>query len=233
MSNSVLGKNISDEPIQDIVEDDENEEEEEDDNTTGTDLNDEEDDDDDDVIDDIDIDEDGDDDEEGESAENSNTNKNQGFQGPNIGQNINSISDDILEESDEDDYEYDEDILKKLDFNKIDMNKIHPESTHINNDELKTLTKIVRNKQGIIIDNLHKTLPWITKYEYTKILGQRVKQLNSGSKPLIKSQGLINNYNLAEQEIQEKKLPLIIKRPMPSGGCEYWRLQDLEINIST
>lgn len=227
MASSVVEKMTTDDPIQDIVEDEEEDEEEDEDNTTGTDLND--DDIEDDIEDDIDIDEDAD--EESEAIEGSNPKKTSGFQDPNIGTNINSISDDILEDSD-DDYEYDEDVLKKLDFNKIDMNKIHPESTHINNDELRTLTTIVRNKQGIIVDNLHRTLPWITKYEYTKILGQRVKQLNSGSKPLIKSQPLINNYNLAELEIQEKKLPVIIKRPMPSGGCEYWRLQDLEINIS-
>ena len=39
----------------------------------------------------------------------------------------------------------------------------------------------------------------------------------------------IDNYNIAEQEIREKKLPFIIKRPMPNGGCEYWKLEDLQI----
>jgi len=26
-------------------------------------------------------------------------------------------------------------------------------------------------------------------------------------------------------------LPFIVKRPMPNGGCEYWKLQDLEILV--
>ena len=223
MSKSIDEKNDPDDIIPDVEDDDDDDDVDE--NTTASDLND---DDIEDEIDDDDIDEDVEE-EQDDSVNEGQVNSKSILQEANLGPNI---SDDTLEDSDDEDYEYDEDILKKLDFNKVDMNKIHPESVHINNDELKTLTKVVRNNQGLIVDNLHKTLPWITKYEYTKILGQRVKQLNSGAKPLIKSQGLINNYNLAEQELQEKKLPIIIKRPIPSGGCEYWRLQDLEINIS-
>ena len=226
MSKVEIEKNNPDDEIDDIDEGDEDDE-----NTTGTDLNE---DDIEDVIDDEIDDDDDDIDEDNEENElEKGNNTGLSNQTNNISNNINTITDDtLLDESDDEDYEYDEDILKKLDFNKVDMKRIHPESIHINNEELKTLTKVVRNKYGIIIDNLHKTIPWISKYEYTKILGQRVKQLNSGAKPLIKSSGQINNYNLAEQEIQEKKLPVIIKRPLPSGGCEYWKLQDLEINIS-
>jgi hypothetical protein len=33
------------------------------------------------------------------------------------------------------------------------------------------------------------------------------------------------------KELEEKKMPFIIKRPMPNGGCEYWKLSDLEILI--
>ena len=32
-----------------------------------------------------------------------------------------------------------------------------------------------------------------------------------------------------EKELEEKKLPFIILRPMPDGSCEYWKLKDLEI----
>ena len=27
----------------------------------------------------------------------------------------------------------------------------------------------------------------------------------------------------------QKKIPFIIKRPLPGGGVEYWRVPDLEI----
>ena len=34
---------------------------------------------------------------------------------------------------------------------------------------------------------------------------------------------------IALKEFNEKKIPFIIKRPMPNGGCEYWKFEDLEI----
>ena len=32
----------------------------------------------------------------------------------------------------------------------------------------------------------------------------------------------------AEKELQEKRLPFIIMRPLPNGKCEYWNVNDLE-----
>ena len=30
-------------------------------------------------------------------------------------------------------------------------------------------------------------------------------------------------------ELKNKKLPFIIKRPLPGGSCEYWNVKDLEL----
>lgn len=130
---------------------------------------------------------------------------------------------------DEDDLEYDPDILKKLDSNRDIIAKIHPEHVSISTDEVNALVKVVRNKERIIVDDLHRTYPVLSKYEKVRIIGQRVKQLNSGCPPYITTEKHIDNYIIAEQEVKEKILPIIIRRPIPSGGCEYWRLQDLEI----
>ena len=45
----------------------------------------------------------------------------------------------------------------------------HNECLYKNFNEIKELCKIIRNKQGIIVDDLHKTMPLLTKYERTKI----------------------------------------------------------------
>jgi hypothetical protein len=29
-------------------------------------------------------------------------------------------------------------------------------------------------------------------------------------------------------ELREKAIPFIVERPLPNGGCEYWRIADLE-----
>ena len=50
-----------------------------------------------------------------------------------------------------------------------------------NYDEIETLTKITGvNKDGIN-DDIHRTLPILTKYEKARILGLRAKQIENGS----------------------------------------------------
>ena len=92
------------------------------------------------------------------------------------------------------------------------------------------LSIIVRDNDGIIIDPLHKTLPFLTKYEKTRILGQRTKQIECGATPFVKvPEGIIDAHIIAELELQQKRIPVIIRRPLPGGASEYWNLKDLEI----
>lgn len=133
--------------------------------------------------------------------------------------------------SDEDDDE-DEHYLQKFD-ESLKTNIIaeyHPEMLAHNYDEVDILTRIVRNEHGLIIDPLHKTLPFLTKYERARILGERAKQLNSGAKAFVEvDPSVIDGYLIALAEFEQKKIPFIVKRPMPNGGCEYWKLRDLEV----
>tara|TARA_B100000902_G_scaffold395060_3_gene452791 strand:- start:675 stop:1325 length:651 start_codon:yes stop_codon:yes gene_type:complete len=106
----------------------------------------------------------------------------------------------------------------------------HQECLSKNTDEIKALLDVKRDKNNIVIDDLHKTIPILTKYEKTKILGIRIKQLNNGAKPYIKVQeNIIDNYIIAMLELKQNKLPFIIQRPIPNNTFEYWKLQDLEI----
>ena len=145
------------------------------------------------------------------------------------------IVDDEEDIDDDDEDEDDEDIdesLKKLekDIDNDIILKHHPEIIQNNYDEILALCKIVRNDKGIIVDELHKTYPFITKYEYARIIGMRAKQLNNGADPFVKvDRGMIDGYTIALKEMEEKKIPFIIARPLPNGGREYWKLQDLEL----
>jgi DNA-directed RNA polymerase I, II, and III subunit RPABC2 len=106
----------------------------------------------------------------------------------------------------------------------------HPESMSHNYDEIQTLSRVVRNSAGVIVDDLHRTIPIMTKYEKTRVLGQRAKQLNEGAPAFIKIDStVIDGYLIAVKELEQKKTPFIIRRPLPNGGSEYWRIQDLEI----
>ena len=120
-------------------------------------------------------------------------------------------------------------------FRKNYIAETHPEAKSHTDDEIHALAKVVRDKIGTIVDPLHRTIPILTKYEKTRILGIRTKQLNNGAEPYITSkvnvtsEKVIDGYPIALRELEEKKLPFIIRRPIPGGGMEYWYLQDLEI----
>ena len=137
---------------------------------------------------------------------------------------IESLSDD---DEDEDGETY----LKKFD-KDINSNYIlnnHPECALQNYDEILAMTKVVRDKNNIIIDDLHRTIPHLTKYERARILGQRAKQIECGATPFIKvPENVIDGYLIASMELQQNRIPFIIRRPMTNGGSEYWKVGDLE-----
>jgi DNA-directed RNA polymerase I, II, and III subunit RPABC2 len=149
-------------------------------------------------------------------------------------ENLGIIQDDedIEDNEDDDDDEDLDESLKKLE-KDVDNDIIlrhHPEIIQNNYDEILALCKIIRNDKGIIVDELHKTYPFITKYEYARVIGMRAKQLNNGADPFVKvDRGMIDGYTIALKEMEEKKIPFIIARPLPNGGREYWKLQDLEL----
>jgi len=137
-------------------------------------------------------------------------------------------ADENNESEDDEDNQY----LQKFnaEINRNYIVDFHPECSMHNYDEISVLSRIVRDKTNNIVDELHKTIPFLTKYERTRILGQRAKQLNSGAKAFIKvPENVIDGYLIAELELAEKRIPFIIRRPIPGGGCEYWSLRDLEI----
>ena len=137
----------------------------------------------------------------------------------------------VIADDEDDDDENEENYLQKFDYeiNKNYITEFHPECLNHNNDEVSKLAKVVRDEFNIIIDPLHKTQPYLTKYEKARVLGQRAKQIETGAKPLVKiPENIIDSYVIAELELREKKIPFIIKRPIPGGAFEYWHLRDLE-----
>jgi len=150
--------------------------------------------------------------------------------GPGTGSVFNALDDMSGDEEDDEDDD-DENYLQK--FDQATQQKIiadyHPELVAQNYDEIDVLARVVRDENGNIIDPLHKTVPFLTRYEKARVLGERAKQLNAGGKPFIEVEPtLIDGYLIALKELEAKKIPFIIQRPLPNGVSEYWRLRDLE-----
>lgn len=193
--------------------------------------------------DDEDMDEDADDaddgsdvEDEGRAPPNNNTKLNADTSAvlPNYGEgglSVNNMGDDTEDEGEDSDE--DENYLQKFDA-EIKKNYImdyHPECMVHNYEEISALSKVVRDKDNIIIDPLHRTIPYLTKYERARVLGQRAKQINLGARPFVKvPENIIDGHLVAEMELMQKRIPFIIRRPLPgNSGSEYWNLKDLEI----
>ena len=74
-----------------------------------------------------------------------------------------------------------------------------------------------------------QTTNYITKYEKAKIIGFRAQQLSKGAAPAIEIGEEYNPYNIALMELEQNRLPLMIKRKLPNGNVEYWKTNELII----
>lgn len=126
-----------------------------------------------------------------------------------------------------------EDSISKSDFDKEisdtflddeddDLEDIEDDINIINPDE-----EINENLQVNDEDRISRNI--LTKYEMVRLIGTRAKQISDGSKVFVKYDGVKSAIELAELEIKYKMLPLKIKRPLPNGKYEIWKISELEI----
>jgi DNA-directed RNA polymerase subunit K/omega len=183
------------------------------------------------------------DDVESQENERPEENNNEGGEKPsNIIQNNNGHqqADDSSEsDTDESDSESEDEYIHKVDLEKKlqYIKETHTQEISKTYEEMVVLTKIKRQKttnsgKDLIVDDKHTTVPILTKYEKTRVLGIRVSQLNEGAPRYISlgsEHTIIDNNVIAEKELRLKKLPFIVTRPLPNGEKEHWRLKDLEI----
>ena len=95
-----------------------------------------------------------------------------------------------------------------------------------------TKTEIVSNTQTYekYYRSSKVTKPFLTKYEESKLVGVRAQMISTGSKPLVKVPPNVTDTRIiAELELKEKKIPLLIRRTLPNGEHEDWRLEDMII----
>jgi len=137
--------------------------------------------------------------------------------------------------------------------NEIDSESENEIDSEINSDDensIDELTDIENNEnteidENIIFDeidpekelNLNKRVPdeerisspYLTKYEKVLLLGTRTKQISDGSDIYVISNNAKSAGDISKLELEYKRLPYKIKRPMPDGRYEIWSLDELEI----
>uniref|UniRef100_A0A6C0L3W7 DNA-directed RNA polymerase n=1 Tax=viral metagenome TaxID=1070528 RepID=A0A6C0L3W7_9ZZZZ len=96
--------------------------------------------------------------------------------------------------------------------------------TNLNIEELNSFKENYEELKKTYI-----TRPVLTKYEMTKIVSERSQQLVNGGVSFLKNPEAYNSpYEISLEELRQKKIPFIVKRPI-SNRFEYWKLEDLRI----
>ncbi len=72
------------------------------------------------------------------------------------------------------------------------------------------------------------TKPILYRYEYVALLGTRAEHLASGAKPMIKNAKHLSPKEIANYEIKNNILPLILRRTLPNGTIELWKMKELD-----
>jgi DNA-directed RNA polymerase subunit K/omega len=67
----------------------------------------------------------------------------------------------------------------------------------------------------------------LTKYERTRVIGIRALQLSNGAVPMVIVDNIDNVVSIAEKELVEYKMPLIIRRKFPDGTYEDIKVSDM------
>ena len=68
----------------------------------------------------------------------------------------------------------------------------------------------------------------LTKYERVRIIGIRAKQIMMGANILVKGVENKTPTEIAELELKHNMVPFKIKRKLPNGKFEIWKLSELE-----
>ena len=132
--------------------------------------------------------------------------------------------DDVLDVS----FQYQEDDLSETEINEEDYEEEHS----ISQSELNFVRmKIVSNDEIYIkMNNKERvTSPYLSKFEKTKILGMRATQIEGGAKTLLtkdKIKDFRHSIKIAELEFKNNLIPFIIRRYLPNGNYEDWKLCD-------
>lgn len=139
-------------------------------------------------------------------------------------ENNTDKNDDIVDDEEDDDEDIDVDVDVDVDEESIieDINESKNNSDNIVN---------FNTKQDIKIENIkrnYRTFNYLTQFEQVLLLGFRTEQIINQSNLMIENvNNLQDPYEIAKEELRQKKIPFKIRRCLPDGTEEIWDIQDL------
>ncbi len=163
-----------------------------------------------------------------------------------------SSSDDALESDDEDEDQHttaQEEEEKSLtdqqdDFKTVcnDLQSQSDEShfkddSHFSSECITNATDGLNDENQQIVDASERvTFNVLTLYEKILLLGIRALQIANGSQALVDTTQLqeVNEHTIAALELEQHKIPFLLKRVLPNGKIELWHTHELvDVNVRT
>ncbi|OAG06808.1 RNA polymerase Rpb6, partial [Paraphaeosphaeria sporulosa] len=91
----------------------------------------------------------------------------------------------------------------------------------------KAKNTVAAEKSKKVPNDQRSTTPYMTKYEKARILGTRALQISGNAPVLIDVEGMTDPLEIAQKELREKKIPLVVRRYLPDGFYEDWTCEEL------
>ncbi|EEQ33196.1 subunit common to RNA polymerases I, II, and III [Microsporum canis] len=86
---------------------------------------------------------------------------------------------------------------------------------------------ILQQREKKVANDQRTTTPYMTKYERARVLGTRALQISMNAPILVDLEGETDPLQIALKELNQKKIPLIIRRYLPDGWYEDWTCEEL------
>ncbi|KAL3905778.1 MAG: hypothetical protein SGILL_009539 [Bacillariaceae sp.] len=74
------------------------------------------------------------------------------------------------------------------------------------------------------------TTRYLTKYERARVLGTRALQVSMNAPVMVDLDGETDPLRIAEKELRERKIPIIVRRYLPDGSHEDWGIDELIVD---
>ena len=91
-------------------------------------------------------------------------------------------------------------------------------------------SEVIEKDDKFIIKKTQKEfMPILSQFEITALISVRTTQIENGAEPCIEYSINDTPKNIAIRELEEKKIPFMIKRKL-NNYIEIWKIDELELN---
>lgn len=89
-------------------------------------------------------------------------------------------------------------------------------------------------RENVNANDTRETMPYYSIYEQVTLLGVRAQQIAEGARPLVSLEGINTSaphveWKIAERELQQNKIPYIIRRHYANDTAEFWAANELRV----